>query len=126
MPSCVYTDPEIACVGLSADEAKAAGQNVVVGKYVMTGNGKSIIEQEKRGFIKLVFSADNQVLLGAQLMCARATDMIGELTTAIANGLTAKQLASAIRAHPTFGEGIGEAVEEVLNGCSIHTMPKRR
>ena len=126
VPSCVYTDPEIACVGLSADEAKAAGQNVVVGKYVMTGNGKSIIEQEKRGFIKLVFSADNQVLLGAQLMCARATDMIGELTTAIANGLTAKQLASAIRAHPTFGEGIGEAVEEVLNGCSIHTMPKRR
>ena len=126
VPSCVYTDPEIACVGLGADEAKAAGQDVVVGKYVMTGNGKSIIEQEKRGFIKLVFSAEEQVLLGAQLMCARATDMIGELTTAIANGLTAKQLASTIRAHPTFGEGIGEAVEDVLNGCSLHTMPKRR
>lgn len=126
VPSCVYTDPEIACVGLTADEAKAAGREVVTGKYVMTGNGKSIIELEKRGFIKLVFDKDSLALLGAQLMCARATDMIGEFTTAIANGLTAAQLAASIRAHPTFGEGIGEAVEEVVNGCSIHTMPKRR
>lgn len=126
VPSCVYTEPEIACIGLTADEAKAAGKAVTVGKYVMTGNGKSLIEQEKRGFIKLVFDAESQILLGAQLMCARATDMIGEMTTAIANQLTLTQLSASIRAHPTFNEGVGEALEDALNGGSIHTMPKRR
>lgn len=126
VPSCVYTDPEIATVGMTADDAKAAGRAVQTGKYVMTGNGKSIIEQQKRGFIKLVFDEETKALLGAQLMCARATDLIGEMTTAIVNKLTAEQLAATIRAHPTFGEGIGEALEEAINGCSIHTMPKRR
>ena len=126
VPSCVYTDPEIACVGLTAEEAKAKGQDVVIGKYVMTGNGKSIIEQEKRGFIKLIFDKGDQTILGAHLMCARATDMIGEFTMAIANGLTAVQLAAAIRAHPTFGEGISEAIEQVLKGVSVHTLPRNR
>ncbi len=119
IPTCVYTTPEIACVGLMDFEAEEQGIEVKVGKYVMTGNGKSIVTNEERGFIKLVFDAKTEVILGAQLMCARATDIVSELVTAIANQLTAEQLAHAVRPHPTYVEGITEAVESIY-GLSIH------
>ena len=67
---------------------------------------------EKTGVIKVVFAADSDVLLGAQMLCPRATDMIGELATAVANGLTSRQLMYAMRAHPTFNEAIASAVED--------------
>lgn len=124
VPSCIYTDPEIASVGITADEAKAKGIAVKTGKYSMSGNGKSIIEAQERGFIKLVYDADSEKLLGAQLMCARATDLISELASGIANGLTVHQMASVIRPHPTFTEGVSEAVESVL-GKAVHIMPKK-
>lgn len=111
VPSCVYTDPEIASVGLSEEEARRYGVPVRCGKCVMSSNGQTIIRKEKIGFIKVVFAADSDVLLGAQMLCPRATDMIGELATAIANGLTSRQLQYAMRAHPTFNEAISEAVE---------------
>lgn len=125
VPSCVYTTPEIASVGITADEAKKAGRAVATGKYIMNGNAKTIIEQQERGFIKVVFDKETDVLLGAQLMCARATDLISELTTAVSLGLTRQQLARTMRPHPTFCEGITEAVESA-GGLSIHTMPSRR
>ncbi len=125
VPSCVYTSPEIATVGITADEAKQQGLAVTTGKYIMSGNGKSVIENEERGFIKLVFDAQSEKLLGAQLMCGRATDMIGELVTAVSAGLTKAQLAMALHPHPTFCEGITEAVH-AADGHSIHTMPPRR
>lgn len=111
IPSCVYTDPEIACVGMTADEAKAAGIEAATGKYIMSVNGKSVLTRQERGFIKLVAEASTGKLLGAQLMCARATDMAGELGLAIGNGMTAKDVAAVIMAHPTFCEGIAEAAE---------------
>lgn len=111
VPSCLYTDPEIASVGLSEEEAVKRGVRVRCGKYIMSSNGKSIISMEEQGFIKVVFAADSDVLLGAQMMCPRATDMIGEMATAIANGLTSTQLMYAMRAHPTFNEAISGAVE---------------
>lgn len=110
VPSCIYLDPEIATVGLSEEQAKEKGVNVRCGRYVMTTNGQSIISKETKGLIKVVFAADSDVLLGAQLMCPRATDMIGELATALANGLTSRQLMYAMRAHPTYNEAISEAV----------------
>lgn len=125
VPSCVYTSPEIATVGITADEAKQQGKAVITGKYIMSGNGKSIIENEERGFIKLVFDAETEKLIGAQLMCGRATDMIGELVTAVSAGLTKAQLSLALHPHPTFCEGITEAVH-AASGHSIHTMPPRR
>lgn len=111
IPSCVYTEPEIASVGLSEEEAKMYGVPVRCGKCVMSSNGQSIIRKEKVGFIKVVFAADSDVLLGAQMLCPHATDMIGEMATAIANGLTSRQLMYAMRAHPTFNEAVSEAVE---------------
>ncbi len=125
VPSCVYTSPEIATVGITADEAKQQGKAVITGKYIMSGNGKSIIENEERGFIKLVFDAETEKLLGAQMMCGRATDMIGEMVTAVSAGLTKAQMAMALHPHPTFCEGITEAVH-AADGHSIHTMPPRR
>ena len=112
IPSCVYTDPEIASVGLSEEQAKRYRVPVRCGKCVMSSNGQSIIRKEKIGFIKVIFAADSDVLLGAQMLCPRATDMIGELATAIANGLTSRQLMYAMRAHPTFNEAVSVAVED--------------
>lgn len=112
IPSCLYTDPEIASVGLSEEEAKKHGVPVRCGRCIMKTNGQSIINKERTGVMKVVFAADSDVLLGAQMLCPRATDMIGELATAIANGLTSRQLMYAMRAHPTFNEAIASAVED--------------
>lgn len=111
VPSCLYTDPEIASVGITEEEARRKGVPIRCGRYVMDVNGQSIISKEERGVIKILFAADSDVILGAQMMCPRATDMIGELATAIANGLTSAQLMYAMRAHPTYNEAISCAVE---------------
>jgi dihydrolipoamide dehydrogenase len=125
VPGCVYTDPEIASVGMTEDDAKALERSVKCGKFIMSANGKSLITKEERGFIKVVVDADTEKILGAQLMCARATDMIGEFSTAIANELTASDLLKAMRAHPTYNEGVAEALEDAI-GEAIHIAPKRR
>jgi len=70
IPGCVYTDPEIATVGLSADEAKKADISVKTSKYVMSGNGKTMIEKGERGLMKLIFDEETEVLLGATFMCS--------------------------------------------------------
>lgn len=125
VPGCVYTDPEIASVGLTEEEAKQRGIEVKTGKFIMSANGKSLITREERGFIKVIADAKTEVILGAQMMCARATDMIGEFGTAIANGLTAADLLKAMRAHPTYNEGVTEALEDAV-GEAIHIAPKKR
>lgn len=124
IPSCVYTDPEIASVGLTEEEAKQKGIEILTGKFLTSANGKSIITKEERGFVKIVINKETNVLLGAQMMCARATDMIEEMGTAIANTLTVKQMQKAMRAHPTYNEAILEALED-STGEAIHAMPRR-
>lgn len=114
IPACVYTDPEIACVGMTTDEAKAKGIEIITGKYIMSANGKSVLTLQERGFIKLTAEKESGVLLGAQLMCARATDMIGELALAIGKRMMVKELASAVMAHPTFAEGIYEVAASMI------------
>lgn len=110
IPRCVYTNPEIATVGLSKEEAEAAGISVTTHKYAMSANGKSVLSNQERGFIKVVAEAETGKILGAQMMCARATDMISEFGTAITGGMTLAEMRSVIRPHPTFSEGITEAV----------------
>ena len=125
VPSCVYTRPEIACVGMTADEAKAAGIQVRTGKYILSANCRTMIAAGDRGFVKLVLDAKTDQLLGAQIMCERATDMINEATVAIANGLTREQLLKAIRPHPTYAESITEALDSAY-GMAIHMAPVRK
>lgn len=110
IPECVYTDPEIAYAGMTLEEAKSAGINAAVKKYPMLANGRSVLSRQERGFIKVVAEKETGQIIGAQLMCARATDMISEFAEAIANKLTVRQMADVIHPHPTFSEGITEAL----------------
>ncbi len=125
VPACIYTDPEIASVGITEEEAKQQGIPVKKGKFIMSGNGRSLIDEQERGFVKVLVHKETDVVLGAQLMCSRATDLISEFATAIVNGLTAQQLASVIRPHPTFCEAVTEAVEDT-HATAIHLAPKKR
>ena len=115
VPSCIYTDPEIATVGITEEEARQAGLKVRCGHFSMRENGKSIISGAENGFIRLVFEAYSNTIVGAQMMCPRATDMIGEIATAIANGLTAEEMSFAMRAQPTYNEGIGSAIADAMS-----------
>ncbi|MBQ0018021.1 MAG: dihydrolipoyl dehydrogenase [Clostridiales bacterium] len=109
VPSCIYTDPEIAVVGMTADEAKEAGIEVIVKKYPMSANGKTLIAGLDRGFVKLVARADDHQLIGAHLLCGRASDLIGELSVAIGRGMMLEEVANIIHPHPSFAEAIMEA-----------------
>ncbi len=108
IPSCVYTDPEIAEVGLNKEEADACSISTTSRKYSMNSNAKSVVTEQERGFIKVLVENDTGRILGAQMMCARATDMISEFAVAIANQLTLEEMEQVIRPHPTFSEGISE------------------
>ena len=125
IPAGVYTDPEIATVGLTEAQAKEQGFDVITGKFIMSANGKSLITGDERGFIKVVADAGTDRILGAQMMCSRATDMIAEFATAIANQMTSADMLRSVRPHPTYNEGIAEALED-LHGASVHTMPRKR
>lgn len=80
----------------------------------MSANGKSVLSNQERGFIKIVAEAETGTVIGAQMMCARATDMIAVFAEAVANSLTAEKMERVIYPHPTFSEGIGEAVELLI------------
>lgn len=125
VPSCVYTEPEIASVGLDEQSARAQGIELKTGKYLMAGNGRTMIAGGGRSFVKLLFSAEDERLLGAQLMCERASDLIDSFTMAIANRMTLTDMLRGMRPHPTFVEGVQEALESV-HGRAIHVAPARR
>lgn len=125
IPSCVYTHPEIAVVGMMEDEAKAAGINVKSAKYITSGNAKSIIEGQERGFIKIIYDSDLNTIIGAVLFCERATDMISQLTVSIGLELSVNDIASFIQPHPSYVEGIGEALESIF-GHAVHVAPTRK
>ncbi len=111
IPGCVYTRPEIATVGITEAEAKEKGIPVKTAKGLMSANGRTVILEGERGFMKLAANAETGKLIGAALMCERATDMISQLTAAMAKGLTVKEMLGFIRPHPTFEEALGTALE---------------
>lgn len=106
VPGCIYTNPEIAAVGMSQDDAKEAGITVITKKFPMSANGKTLIEDLDRGYIKLIAREEDHVLIGAQLICGRATDLVGELSVAIVNELTLEDIGKTIHPHPTFTEAV--------------------
>lgn len=114
IPACVYTQPEIATVGLDESAAKAAGFEPVVGKAVMGGNAKTVIDELPRSFMKLVFDAASGRLLGAQLYCGRASDLIAACAFALQGKLTAAQMAATVLPHPTYSEALTEAALAAL------------
>ena len=112
IPSCVYTVPEVASVGVTETQAAELYEGYKVGKYQFTASGKAAAAGDREGFVKLIFDAEER-LVGAHMVGANVTEMLGEPTVAKVLGVTAKQIARTIHSHPTLHEGIMEAAESV-------------
>jgi dihydrolipoamide dehydrogenase len=121
VPSCIFTNPEIASVGLNERTAKAKGLNVKVRKFLFSAIGKSHTIGETDGFIKLVVDSKTDKILGSQIIGPHATELIAEISPCIQFGITSEKLASVIHAHPTLSELIQEACESAHNKA-IHSL----
>ncbi len=118
IPSCIFTSPEVASVGMTEAQVKAAGIDYKVGKFPYTASGKATAAGERDGFVKLIFDGEEK-LLGAHFVGHNVTEMIGEPTLAKVLGVNAHRIARTIHAHPSMHEAVMEAAEDAL-GCAIH------
>jgi dihydrolipoamide dehydrogenase len=109
IPGCTYTNPEIASCGLTEAAAKEAGLDIKVGKFPFSASGKASASGAKDGFVKLIFDAKYGELLGAHMIGATVTEMIGEIIVARKLETTAHEIIKAIHPHPTMSEAIMEA-----------------
>ena len=125
IPSVAYTDPEVAWVGLTEDEAKAKGIAVKKGLFPWTASGRAIANGRDEGFTKLLFDADSHRILGGGIVGTHAGDMIGEVALAIEMGADELDIGKTIHPHPTLGESIGMAAE-VAHGSCTDLPPVRR
>jgi dihydrolipoamide dehydrogenase len=110
IPGCIFTDPEIASVGLNEDAARTRGVDITVKKFDFLGSGMARIIEEADGFIKIVAEAKSGKILGASIIGPHATELIAVLGVAVTHGLTIAQLRNTIFAHPTLSEVIAEAL----------------
>jgi dihydrolipoamide dehydrogenase len=113
IPSVVYTYPEIATVGKSEDDLKATGVAYNVGKFPMTANGRAKVNKTTDGFVKILADAKTDRVLGVQLICADAGNMIAEAALAMEFGASAEDIARTCHAHPTLPEAVKEAAMAV-------------
>ena len=122
--SCVYTQPEVASVGMSELDAKKKGISIHIGTFPLAGNGKALIENGGIGMIKIVAGSKHKEILGVQIVGPRATDLIGEAALAIRLEATVDELISTIHGHPTVSEALGETAMDLDLGA-IHWPPKK-
>lgn len=123
IPAVVFSDPEIAGVGISETEAKSEGIEVVTGKFPYAANGRALSLGNPEGFVKVVARKEDGILLGAHIVGPEASNLIAEMGLAIEMGATLEDIALTIHAHPTLGEMVMEAAEGAL-GQSVHVMGK--
>jgi dihydrolipoamide dehydrogenase len=109
LPGCTYTNPEIASCGLTEAAAREAGYEIKVGKFPFTASGKASAAGTKDGFVKLIFDAAYGELLGAHMIGANVTEMIGEIIVARKLETTAHEIIKSVHPHPTMSEAIMEA-----------------
>ena len=121
IPQAIFTDPEIASVGLSEQAAKVAGNEILVGRFPFAALGKALGMQEADGFFQVVANAEDHRILGVQIIGAEASDLISEAAIAMQSNLTLEAIADAVHPHPTLPEGLKEAAENAL-GRAIHTI----
>lgn len=119
IPSCVYSQPQVASIGLNEKQAVEKDLNVKVGKFPFLASGKAKAVGETAGFVKLVFDLASNRLLGAQIIGTEATEMIAELGLAKALGATAEDIFRTMHAHPTLSEAVMEASGAAM-GRAIH------
>ena len=125
IPSVAYTDPEVAWVGLTEDEAKARGVAVKKGLFPWSASGRAIANGRDEGFTKLLFDAQTHRILGGGIVGTHAGDMIGEVALAIEMGADEIDIGKTIHPHPTLGESIGMAAEAAHGSCT-DLPPARR
>lgn len=118
VPACVYTNPEIASVGINEEEAIKRGIMVKTGKFNLRNNGRALSLGEREGFVKII-ADENNTIIGGQIMGHSASEIISEVTLAIALKAKADLLADMIHPHPSLSEAIWEACAEIA-GRSIH------
>lgn len=119
VPSCIYTHPELASVGINEQEAQKRGIAVRVGRFDFRQNGRALTMGEREGFVKIVVDANKHMVLGGQILGSQASEMISELTLAVTLGVKVEILADMIHPHPTFSEAVMEACADAL-GRSVH------
>ncbi len=125
IPSVAYTDPEVAWVGLTEDEAKKQGIKIGVGKFPWAASGRAIANGRDEGFTKLIFDHESHRLLGGGIVGTHAGDLIGELALAVEMGADAVDIGKTIHPHPTLGESMGMAAE-VYEGVCTDLMPAKK
>ncbi len=121
VPSIVYTEPEVASVGLGEDAAKVAGRPVNVGRFNFAANGRAIAADATDGYVKIIADAKTDKILGAQILGHGAGELISEVVTHMEYGGSAEDLGRTIHAHPTMSEAIKEAGLAV-NKAAIHAL----
>ena len=109
IPSCTYCWPEVSSVGMTEDQAKAAGHELKIGKFPFSASGKASASGSKEGFVKIIFDAKYGELLGCHMIGANVTEMIAELVVAKKLETTGMEILKAIHPHPTMSEAVMEA-----------------
>ncbi len=125
IPSVAYTDPEVAWVGVTEDEAKAKGLAVEKGVFPWAASGRAVANGRDEGFTKLIFDAETKRIIGGGIVGTHAGDMIGEIALAVEMGADAIDIGKTIHPHPTLGESIGMAAE-VYKGVCTDLPPQRK
>ncbi|WMD22649.1 dihydrolipoyl dehydrogenase [Achromobacter seleniivolatilans] len=118
IPSVAYTDPEVAWVGLTEDEAKKQGINIQKGVFPWAASGRAIANGRDEGFTKLIFDAETHRILGGSIVGTHAGDLISELALAVEMGADVVDIAKTIHPHPTLGESVGMAAEVAEGVCT--------
>lgn len=118
VPSCIYTTPEVAAVGLTEERAKETHE-IIIGRFPLRGNGKALILNEIEGMVKIITDRNSGEVLGGHIISHHATDMISEIGLGMNLEATAEELAQTIHPHPTVSEAIMEAAL-TLSGGAIH------
>ncbi len=119
MPSAIFTDPEIATVGMTEDDARKAGRDIKVGKFPFAASGRAMSMDDTDGFVKVIADAVTDELLGVHMIGPEVSELIAEAALAIEMGACAEDLALTVHAHPTLPESLMEAAE-ALEGHAIH------
>ena len=119
VPSCTYCQPEVASIGLSEEEARRRGYEVVVGSFPFAASGKAKILDDSRGFVMIVAEKKHDEVLGVHIIGPHATELISEATAALELEATSESIFHAVHAHPTLSEAMGEAALAV-HGRAIH------
>ncbi len=119
VPSVIFTDPEIATVGMSEKEASAKGIKVKSGKFPFSALGRAMTKNETEGFVKIIANEENEKVIGVEIIGSGASDLISEAALAIRLGATLEDVASTIHPHPTLSESLMEAAEATM-GKAVH------